>query len=195
MEITVAMDYGASMTIEMEREFPFCFFFFLFLLLTIPRLAFLFPSSKFDHLLPSLNDHQEVTSERFHARILKIVPKNVETYSIYARSYQVETKLKKKPDSWRNARIEINPLSNRRLIELQQAMYSFFENVRSSVLCRTEFLNVWTLPLQLLSLSLPEIFFIPLPFRTVTRPLSLSMQIFRPKPPGIKRGGERNGIL
>ena len=99
MEITVAMDYGASMTIEMEREFPFCFFFFLFLLLTIPRLAFLFPSSKFDHLLPSLNDHQEVTSERFHARILKIVPKNVETYSIYARSYQVETKLKKKPDS------------------------------------------------------------------------------------------------
>lgn len=27
MEITVAMDYGASMTIEMEREFSFCFFF------------------------------------------------------------------------------------------------------------------------------------------------------------------------
>lgn len=27
MEITVAMDYGASMTIETEREFSFCFFF------------------------------------------------------------------------------------------------------------------------------------------------------------------------
>ena len=194
MEITVAMDYGASMTIEMEREFPFCFFFFLFLLLTIPRLAFLFPSSKFDHLPSTVI--KKLTDQRFHAfRISKIVLKNVETYSIYARSYQVETKLKKKPDSWRNARIETNPLSNRRLIELQQAMYSFFENVRSSVLCRTEFLNVWTLPLQLLSLSLPEIFFIPLSFRTVTRPLSLSMQIFRLKPPGIKRGGERNGIL
>lgn len=41
----------------------------------------------------------------------------METFSIHAGNCQIETKLKKKPDSWRNARIETtNPLSNRRLI-------------------------------------------------------------------------------
>lgn len=128
MEITVAMDYGASMTIEMEREFPFCFFFFLFLLLTIPRLAFLFPSSKFDHLPSTVI--KKLTDQRFHAfRISKIVLKNVETFSIHAGNCQIETKLKKKPDSWRNARIETtNPfqIDVSSTIELQQAMYSFF---------------------------------------------------------------------
>lgn len=100
------------MTIEMEREFPFCFFFFLFLLLTIPRLAFLFPSSKFDHLPSTVI--KKLTSQRFHAlRISKIVPKNVETFSIHARNYQVEEKTRFVTKCQNR---DNQPLSNRRLI-------------------------------------------------------------------------------
>lgn len=123
------------------------------------------------------------------ARISKI-EKNVETFSIHVRIStwnQVEETFENQSEFLAKCQNRDNqPPLRRRLIELRSSFIRRDNRVYIAVF----FENVTYDLVRTLDFTLPGRFFIPLSFRTITRPLSLSMQIFSPGL-GIKRGGER----